>query len=108
MARSCSYPTQYRCGDGVKPGWRATEHRRWIPGLTNFFIDGVEVTEYEYEIAAKETLMETGSCSSARILCYLSAKRLSANMYQNPANVYTRRNMRSCLTGRGKDLNLLH
>lgn len=47
---------EYRCrecGDEVKPGWRATEFRRWIPGLPHFLIDGVEVTKSEYEIAAR-------------------------------------------------------
>ena len=34
-----------RCGELIKPGWKATVWRRFVQGAKSFYLDGVEVTE---------------------------------------------------------------
>ena len=48
------YGTHYyckRCGELVKPGWKATVFRRYIQGPMTYFIDGIEVSRQEAEQA---------------------------------------------------------
>ena len=48
------YPASFhfeckRCGETINPGYKSPESREFMPGLTHFYIDDVEVGKSEFE-----------------------------------------------------------